>query len=89
MSKTIRYKLYGNEIEAAAKFAKDVGIPLDRLAKLSLFYTMREGYSSKENTNSESTQRNIAGDTPTETQVGVPSNSDALSDQVSMDGNQS
>jgi hypothetical protein len=80
MSKTVRFKLYGKELDAAYKFSLDTGMPLDALAKAAFFYTIRKGYEKNE------MDKGIPeGDTGAEESVRLSSDSDALQDQRNVD----
>jgi hypothetical protein len=80
MSKTVRFKLYGEELGAAYKFSLDTGMPLDALAKAAFFYTIRKGYEKNE------VDKGISeGDTGTEESIRVSSNSDALQYKTAVD----
>lgn len=45
MSRNIRFKLSGTQLEWALRFSTDLGMPLDHAAKLALIRTIREAYS--------------------------------------------
>lgn len=44
MSRRITYKLSGRNLDAALKFASDLGMDLNQLAERSLFYAMKQAY---------------------------------------------
>lgn len=53
MSRKVSFKLSGERLEAALKFAGEVDLPLDRLAEKSLFLVMQQTYSAQERLNDE------------------------------------
>lgn len=83
MSKTIKFKLYGQEVDAVNKFSQDVGIPVERLVKLCLFYSMRVGYSQQAMQGVNNAEADVKGDIIDQGPMAGGSN--ALANQDNLD----
>jgi hypothetical protein len=66
MSRNIRYKLSGERLDVALKFAKDLGLSLDEAAKRALFLVIRQAYSQGQK---EAQDADTAGDPSTASAV--------------------
>ena len=68
MSKTVRYKLSGPEHKAVLDFVNQIGLPLEQVAKQSLFLAIEQAYmraeelmaQEKANASRNSTQSEVA-----------------------------
>lgn len=90
MSRSVRFKLSGDRLQAALKFSNDLGIGLDEAAFRSLFLCIRQAYSGGTGNATggspidTSTQADPAGDT--DTVPAVPGSSAPLAEPGVVDG---
>lgn len=96
MSRKVSFKLHGDKLEAALKFASDAGMDLNFLAERCLFLCMQQAYTraaeevnkhlskvSQDGTPHDATSGNAEGNSVPPGQVS--GTSDALSDKAVVD----